>query len=477
MLNACAHCCKDRTVAPPRRRAIVAGLALVLPMATMASGRFASHELPHPSASISVSNCDDSGAGSLRDAVAGAASGDMIDLSSLTCSTITLTSGAIEIPQDDLYIKYSGEGGTPPTIAANLSSRVFDHTGAGTLKLVGLTIEQGKYDNTYSMYPASAVGGCIYSTGNVYLVGSTVTMCKTNDVHGQDAAGGAIYVLGALTLSHSTVSGSTAYSSGRFADGGGAFTHGAAYLDYSSVSSNGASGLLGGIGGGLMVVSLGDLTSTIYNSTIDGNQADRAGGLEIAGIATDNAAVAINNSTISGNIANSYAAAGYFRGSLTLTASTIAFNQSSSGPGIELAAQGVPITIESSIIANNGPTGFDYDIGSQGYAVAIGGSHSLVMNAASGITLPADTIDADPQLQPLADNGGQTRTHALGDGSPAIDAGDDTEGSTFDQRGNGFSRVVGAFADIGAFERQSIDDTIFADGFDGGARALGRAVP
>jgi hypothetical protein len=37
--------------------------------------------------------------------------------------------------------------------------------------------------------------------------------------------------------------------------------------------------------------------------------------------------------------------------------------------------------------------------------------------------------------------------------------------------------VVGAFADIGAFERQSIDDTIFADGFDGGASALGRALP
>ena len=476
MLNACAHRRKDRPVAPPRR-AIVAGLALAFPIATMASSRFASHELPHPPSSISVSNCDDSGPGSLRDAVASAASGDMIDLSSLTCSTITLTSGAIEIPQDDLYIKYSGEGGTPPTIAANLSSRVFDHTGAGTLKLVGVTIEQGKYDNTYSMYPVPASGGCIYSTGNVYLLGSTVTTCKANDVHGQDAAGGAIYALGELTLSHSTVSGSTAYSSGRFADGGGAFTHGAAYLDYSAISGNVASGGLGSFGGGLVVGSVGSLTSTIYDSTIDGNQADVAGGLEISGIATYNAAVTITDSTISGNIANGYAAAGYFRGSLTLTASTIAFNLSSFGPGIELAAQGVPITIESSIVANNGRTGFDYDIGAQGYAVAIGGSHSLVMYAATAVTLPADTIDADPLLQPLADNGGPTRTHALGDGSPAIDTGDNTEGSPFDQRGNGFPRVVGAFADIGAFERQSSTDTIFADGFDGGARAIGRALP
>ena len=106
MLNACAHRRKDRPVAPPRRRAIVAGLTLAFPIAAMSSSRFASHELPHTPASIVVTNCDDSGPGSLRDAVAGAASGDTIDLSQLTCSTITLTSGAIEIPQDDLYIKY-----------------------------------------------------------------------------------------------------------------------------------------------------------------------------------------------------------------------------------------------------------------------------------------------------------------------------------------------------------------------------------
>ncbi len=90
------------------------------------------------------------------------------------------------------------------------------------------------------------------------------------------------------------------------------------------------------------------------------------------------------------------------------------------------------------------------------------------MFAPSAITLPADTISADPLLQPLADNGGATRTHALGDGSPAIDAGDNTASLAFDQRGGGYPRVVGVAADIGAYERQSIDDAIFVDGFDGG---------
>src|SRR5262249_29043734 len=42
-----------------------------------------------------ASSCADSGAGSLRDLAAAAISGDTIDLTNLTCSRITLTSGAI----------------------------------------------------------------------------------------------------------------------------------------------------------------------------------------------------------------------------------------------------------------------------------------------------------------------------------------------------------------------------------------------
>ena len=50
-------------------------------------------------ATRTVSNCNDSGAGSLRNAIAGALSGDTIDLSRLGCSRITLTSGEIAVPQ------------------------------------------------------------------------------------------------------------------------------------------------------------------------------------------------------------------------------------------------------------------------------------------------------------------------------------------------------------------------------------------
>ena len=42
---------------------------------------------------------------------------------------------------------------------------------------------------------------------------------------------------------------------------------------------------------------------------------------------------------------------------------------------------------------------------------------------------------------------------ALLSGSPAIDAGDNTDAPSFDQRGPGFPRIVSGIIDIGAFEK------------------------
>ena len=67
------------------------------------------------------------------------------------------------------------------------------------------------------------------------------------------------------------------------------------------------------------------------------------------------------------------------------------------------------------------------------------------------------TAPLDPQLQPLADNGGPTRTHALNIGSPAVDEDTAVTSATFfdcpavDQRGN--PRPQGDDCDVGAYER------------------------
>jgi hypothetical protein len=61
----------------------------------------------------------------------------------------------------------------------------------------------------------------------------------------------------------------------------------------------------------------------------------------------------------------------------------------------------------------------------------------------------SDLIGVNPLLGPLGDNGGPTRTHALGAGSPAIDAAGDACPAT-DQRG--VARPLGARCDIGSYE-------------------------
>ena len=132
------------------------------------------------------------------------------------------------------------------------------------------------------------------------------------------------------------------------------------------------------------------------------------------------------------------------------------------GAGVYTAAG---IDLESTIVAGNTIGDNADDIFAPGGTVE--GSHDLI-GVAPAMTLPADTIGGDPQLLPLADNGGPTMTHALAAGSPAIDAGSNPLALSFDQRGEGFVRVFGSAADIGAFEVQPNEptDRIFANGFD-----------
>jgi hypothetical protein len=127
------------------------------------------------------------------------------------------------------------------------------------------------------------------------------------------------------------------------------------------------------------------------------------------------------------------------------------------GGGIAHDAIGA-ITINSTIVARNhdssgpatpdlfGDVAADFSlIGNSAGGIATG-AHNLVGTAAHPI---------DPKLGPLANNGGPTKTHALLPGSPALNAGANVDGLTFDQRGHGFNRVVGSAPDIGAYEAQN----------------------
>ena len=76
-------------------------------------------------ATIIVTNNNDSGAGSLRAAIAGAAAGDTITFApGLANQTITLTSGQLDIPTGK-NITIDGAAATGLTISGNNTSRAF----------------------------------------------------------------------------------------------------------------------------------------------------------------------------------------------------------------------------------------------------------------------------------------------------------------------------------------------------------------
>ena len=187
-----------------RAAPLFAGLALALGLDGPAQGAPATNP-----PSIVVANCHDGGAGSLRAAVLVAAEGETVDLSQLSCSTITLDSGQIDVLQDDLFITGPGAGALKIEGGTNTiySNRIFRHLGAGTLTIDGLTIAHGSRP-----YANTTEGGCLFSNGSIHVFDSVVYACSVMATGPGEARGGAISVNGEVILFQSTVSGGFASS-------------------------------------------------------------------------------------------------------------------------------------------------------------------------------------------------------------------------------------------------------------------------
>jgi len=436
---------------------------------------------------IPVTSCADDGAmDTLRHAVLIASSGDTVDLGGLACSTITLAAGAIGIDVDDLAIE--GPGASRLTIDAGHASRIFRHGGAGTLQITNLTVANGSYSP-----PTGPFGGaCIYSAATVSMTGAVATGC-TASAEGT-IAGGAVLALDSLIMFGSAITDSQVTStsgySGVAAAGGAAFAQQEIVFEHSIISGNSAGAPLGNVyAGGLATMNVIAKYSTVHGntattvtgasyyavggglfatqnvfveySTFDGNTADGGGGVLLR--TSPGYAQTFRNTTLSGNHANILAGAMLVQSDITIENSTIAFNTGGTAGGGGVIVEGTTAELQSTIIADNSPSATMAAADLDGSA-AVTGANNLVK--VSGITMPPDTITTDPQLGPLAANGGQTRTHALPPASVAIDVGNNAAGALFDQRGPGFPRGVGALPDIGAFELDT--DVIFDDGFDAG---------
>jgi beta-glucanase (GH16 family) len=202
-------------------------------------------------------------------------------------------------------------------------------------------------------------------------------------------------------------------------------------------------------GGGIYGFFGSDITIT--RSTVNGNvSGDVAGGLRSLGDAT------IVNSTFSGNVSTAWHGGGVFHtdGSLTVTSSTFAGNLAPAGTasGILVATFGAPAdaTLTDNVLQGHA--------GAVACAIEGGGTATITSGGGNVISDGScnpgatDQSATDALLEPLADNGGPTLTHALGAGSPGIDAAGSGACPATDQRG--VTRPQGAGCDAGAFERE-----------------------
>ncbi len=118
-------------------------------------------------------------------------------------------------------------------------------------------------------------------------------------------------------------------------------------------------------------------------------------------------------------------------------------------------------TIFSGNVADFGPDVFG--VVSEGESLG----HNLIGNSSDSFGwVGTDLLNIDPSLSPLGDYGGPTKTYLLLPGSRALDAGNDKYAPLpYDQRGEGYLRIVGVAVDIGAVEMQpGAIDALFARG-------------
>jgi hypothetical protein len=421
--------------------------------------------IPSRAATITVINTNDSGPGSLRQALTIANDGDTISFA--VTGTITLTSGGLPINKN---ITISGPGADQLSIDGNQATLVFGIFPGSAAIISGLTVRNAQ--SGVLNEGTVAVTNCVL-TGNSYdglsnYGVATVSSC----VLSENLYNGLYSYEGLTTISNSIVSGNS--SGGLFNDGYHGPNkhldgHGSMTITDSIISDNSGTGVLNyffltilnsTLSGNSTALDGGAIASgtfkspggvTVINSTISGNSASGAGG----GIAIYYGGVTILNSTISGNSAGESGGAIANFGGVQIAHSTISGNSAALGGGIYNAGGQFGGIIEiSNTIFNAGALG--ENIVNSGGTVT---SHGYNISSDDGgglLTGPGDQINTDPLLGPLQDNGGPTLTHLPLLGSPAIDTGDPSfvPPPFHDQRGACFYRVFGRRIDVGSVETQ-----------------------
>ncbi|MCG6190685.1 GLUG motif-containing protein, partial [Maribellus maritimus] len=377
-----------------------------------------------------VTNNNNSGAGSLNQAIEEARSGAKTICFNLPEGKDTIVlSEQIELRKAVTFEGRNRSGsGTNITITVpepGVSTwRAFYVRTTCTIK--NMTITGGSVNNGGAMY--------IYS-GKTTLKNVTVSNSKSTQ------NGGGIYANSDLILENCKVVGNTASSVG-----GGIFNRDYLYIINSSVSNNSSS-----YGAGIYNSS----NLYIYNTTINKNEASGYGG----GIYNNSTITNSSNNTIVENTAN-LGGGIYNRYRIRkLSFNTISRNKATSGSGIYQDNSSSELTIQNTILANNySETGRkdDYygkygELTDNGYNII--GSQDYYPSSSS----PKFTLSSNENIyhqgtiwkkgteklnnqklgldSVLTDNGGATFTLTLSDSSFAAGAGITDDNVAYDQRG------------------------------------------
>lgn len=334
-------------------------------------------------------------------------------------------------------------GGIHATGAVTLVDSRIEDNAASAADSFGGGVSAAAFDATGSTIAQNAAAR---SGGGVYADSVTLTdsVVVGNSLSDDASRGGGVRSEAAIVATRSRVSDNTAVQSG-----GGLYGETVTLVD-SLVDANAVTGAAGMGGGAYAEVQVDATRSTLADNTVG-----QAGG-GAYGIA-----VTLRNSTLSGNVAV-LCGGGLIGALISVQNSTITGNgagDNASGGICALASseQAHSLSISNSIVYGN--LG---DIGTILDPVDAAGINNIIGPVGGSVSVPADTVDCDPQLAPLADNGGPTPTHAIDSASCALDAATNPFDFPTDQRGE--ARTVGAGTDIGAYELQSI--AVFADGFE-----------
>jgi hypothetical protein len=417
-----------------------------------------------------VSNTNDAGPGSLRQAIMDA--NDTPGVADLIRVDVTGTVN-LGTPLDTLLgeLEIRGPGADQFTVRRGMTAvgnfRVFKVQSGAEVEISGLTVTNGRV--TPASPPPNSGGG-IENEGTLALRGVVVSDNEVSQFAQAFGGGIANASSGELTIERSIVSDNEASgesSTGSVAAaGGGISSTGALVLRDSSVSGNSATATAVGqpvLGGGGGIAGGGPVT--IERSTLSGNNAGATGNnpqIFGGGIHASGPALTIQRSTVSDNrlapVAGSGAPAVAGGGIRDLTTATIlrsvtlAGNQAALDGAANLAGAA---TLQNTIVAD--PEG-----GPNCEVAQDSDGHNLEDANSCGLTGATDLTSTDPELGPLKDNGGPTMTHALGADGPAIDRGN-SSGLSTDQRGeprpSDFPDIPNApggdGADVGAFEVQA----------------------